>query len=44
MGCSTGGMGGRHETPSNTDPMMGVVILALLAILAAVIFLGMAGY
>jgi hypothetical protein len=42
MRCSTGGMG-RHEAASSTDPMMGVVILALLSILAAVMLLALAG-
>ncbi|HCU96093.1 MAG TPA: hypothetical protein DHU96_26570 [Actinobacteria bacterium] len=36
-------MGGQHEAPGSTDPMMGVVILALLAILAAVVLLALAG-
>lgn len=43
MGCSTAGMGGRHESPKDTDPVMGVIILALLLILAAVILLALAG-
>lgn len=43
MRCSTAGMGGRHESPKGTDPVMGVIILALLLILAAVILLALAG-
>jgi hypothetical protein len=35
---------GRHEAANSTDPMMGVVILALLAILATVMFLALAGH
>jgi hypothetical protein len=37
-------MGGRHETPRGTDPMMGVAALILLLILATVIMLALAGY
>lgn len=36
-------MGGQHEAPGSTDPMMGAVILALLAILATVVLLALAG-
>jgi hypothetical protein len=41
--CSTAGMGGRHESPKGTDPVMGVIILALLLILAAVVLPALAG-
>jgi hypothetical protein len=37
-------MGGQHEAPKSTDPMIGLVILALLLILVTVIVLALAGY
>ncbi len=32
-------MPGRHEAPKNTDPVIGLVVLALLVLLAVVISL-----
>jgi hypothetical protein len=44
MRCSAAGMAGQHASPKGTDPVMGVIILALLLTLAAVILLALAGH